>query len=242
MIILSEQKKKCNDVISVLCNKVEKRKQSGGSLLDVLIATILSQNTNDVLSLKAYENLKSSYPEWDELLKVPVSKIERLIKIGGLAKQKSNVIKNLILYLKNKNGKVDLNYLLEMDDDRIFEELVTIKGIGKKTISCLLLFGMHRHSFPVDTHIHRICNRLGIVKTKNADETYSEMCFLVPRGKEYSLHVELIRFGREVCKARNPECYNCKLIDLCEMEDKNWKKPSKEKTGRKESIFILNKI
>jgi endonuclease III len=239
---LSEKKNKCNAVLSILCKNGEKRKQKGGSLLDILVATILSQNTNDVLSLRAYENLKKAYPEWIQLLRVSISRIEKLIKIGGLAKQKSSVIKNLIVYLKKRNGTVDLDYLLKMTEAEIFEELGAIKGIGKKTISCLLLFGMHRNSFPVDTHIHRICNRLGIVKTKSANETYSEMRILVPKGKEYVLHIEMIRFGREVCKARNQECFNCKLIDLCDFEDKIMKKTLKNKIVKKENIFILNKI
>jgi endonuclease III len=129
-----------------------------------------------------------------------------------------------------------------MSDEEIFIELGALKGIGNKTISCLLLFGMDRNSFPVDTHIHRICNRIGIVDTKNANDTFSEMRSIVKKGKEYSLHVELIRFGRNVCKSRNPECYNCKLIDICDFENKNWKKPSKELAVKKENIFILNKI
>jgi endonuclease III len=101
---LSDKKKKCNDVISVLChNKIEKKKKNG-NLLDILIATILSQNTNDVLSLKAYENLKTYYPNWEKLLNVSQLRIAQLIQIGGLAKQKSLVILNLVKYLQKKNG------------------------------------------------------------------------------------------------------------------------------------------
>jgi endonuclease III len=237
-----DRQEKCNSVVSVLCRDEIEKKKKRGNLLDILIATILSQNTNDVLSLKAYENLKASYSNWEKLLSVSQPRIAKLIQIGGLANQKSLVIKNLVKYLQKRNRKVDLDYLLKMSDEEIFEELGTIKGIGNKTISCLLLFGMNRNSFPVDTHIHRICNRIGIVNTKNANDTYSEMKLVVPKGKEYSLHVGLIRFGRDVCKARNPECFKCQLIDICNYENKNWKKPSKELAVKKENIFILNKI
>jgi len=159
-----------------------------------------------------------------------------------LAKQKSAVIKNLIKYLDDSYGKVDLEYLSVRTDEEIFKELGALKGIGNKTISCLLLFGLGRKSFPVDTHIHRICNRTGLVTTKNADDTYKEMKRLVPKGKEYCFHVGLIKFGREVCKARLPECYDCRIIDYCELENKNMVKPLLKKAVKKENIFILNKI
>ena len=242
MISIIDQQKKCNQIISVLCHDCIERRRKSGNLLDVLIATILSQNTNDVLSLQAYGNLKTAYPVWEVLLKVPQTRIAKLIQIGGLAKQKSEVIKNLIKYLHIRNGKVDLNYLLKMSDEEIFSELGALKGIGNKTISCLLLFGMNKNSFPVDTHIHRICNRIGLVNTKNANETYLEMKSLVPQGKEYSFHIELIRFGRNICSAKNPECYNCQLIDICDYENKNWKRPKKESATKRKNVFILNKI
>jgi endonuclease-3 len=208
--------------------------------LDILIATILSQNTNDNLSILAFEGLKKTFKDWNQLKNVPKKKIANIIKLAGLSNQKSDTIKNLINYLVKKNGTANLNYLSKMSDDEIFTELQKLKGIGVKTISCLLLFGLKRNSFPVDTHIHRICNRLGLVNTKNANETFFQMKELVPKGTEYSFHVELIRHGRNICKASKPECYSCQIVDLCIYEEKNWTK--KIKLNTKKNIFILNQI
>ena len=188
----------------------------------------------------AFERLKKSFKDWSQIKDVSRKKIAAIIKTACLANQKSDTIKRLVNYLIEKNGAADLNYLAPMSDDEIFIELKKLKGIGVKTVSCLLLFGLKRNSFPVDTHIHRICNRLGLVYTKNANETFFEMKGLVPKGKEYSFHVELIRHGRNICKASKPECYCCCLVDFCDYEEKNWTK--KIKLNTKENIFILNQI
>jgi endonuclease-3 len=235
-----ENKNRCKEIIKILCKKNKDWHKKESDPLDILIATILSQNTNDNLSMIAFEALKKRFKDWNQLKSVPRKMIANIIKPAGLSNQKSDTIKNLINFLVKKNGNASLNYLTQMSDDEIFTELKKLKGIGVKTISCLLLFGLKRNSFPVDTHIHRICNRLGLVNTKNANETFFEMKELVPKGKEYSLHVGLIRHGRNTCKASKPECYLCGLVDLCDYEEKNWTKRIKLNT--KENIFILDKI
>ena len=235
-----ENKNKCKEVTKILCKKNKDWNKKKSDPLDILIATILSQNTNDKLSMVAFEALKETFKDWNQLKNVSRKKIANIIKSAGLSNQKSDTIKNLINYLIKKNGVATLSYLTQMSDEEIFIELKQLKGIGIKTISCLLLFGLKRNSFPVDTHIHRISNRLGLVHTKNANETFFEMKDLVPKGKEYSLHVELIRHGRDICRPSKPECYLCRLVDLCDYEEKNWTK--KIKLNTKENIFILNQI
>jgi endonuclease-3 len=95
------------------------------------------------------------------------------------------------------------------------EYLLSMKGVGKKTAACVLVFSLGRDAFPVDTHVHRICNRLGLVRTKSADQTYDAMKGIVPKGGAYSFHVSLIRFGRETCKSNKPLCRTCPLFDEC---------------------------
>ena len=235
-----DNKNKCNEVIKILCKKKKDWYKKKSDPLDILIATILSQNTNDNLSMVAFEALKKTFEDWNQLKGVSKKKIADIIKPAGLSNRKSDSIKNLVDYLIKKNGTADLNYLVHMSDDEIFTEFKKLKGIGIKTISCLLLFGLKRNSFPVDTHIHRICNRLGLINTKDANDTFFEMKELVPKGKEYSFHVELIRHGRDTCKASKPNCYYCHLVDLCDYKEKNLTK--KNKIEYKKNIFILNQI
>ena len=130
--------------------------------VDMLIATILSQNTNDKNSYKAFRSLKDKYKTWDEVSGLPRKKIEDMIKVAGLGKQKSSAIKNFLTSLLKKKGKISLNYLKNKSDDETLSELTHFNGVGIKTASCVLLFSMRRNICPVDTHVHRTTNRLGI--------------------------------------------------------------------------------
>lgn len=236
-----DKKNKIGALISSLCDKSIQKKQRKGNLLDVLIATVLSQNTNDVLSLKAFKSLKTSLPTWESVYSAPANKIEKLILIAGLSNQKTKTIKNILDHVYKVNSNLNLRHLVKKSDEEVFTELLAIKGVGKKTVACLLLFGMDRDVFPIDTHIHRISNRVGLVKTRDADSTFEEMKSLVPSGKAYSLHVGMIKFGREICTSRNPLCYKCPLIDYCDYEEKNWDYRRSDEI-KKKNVFILNKI
>jgi len=185
------------------------------SPLDILVATILSQNTNDVNSHKAWVNLKRTFRSWDELLKASPKKVAKAIEVGGLKNQKARAIRALLRMLKKRTGRYSLAYLRSMSDRQALEHLQSFSGVGSKTAACVLVFGFGREVFPVDTHIHRILNRLGIVHTKTPEKTFDEMQRLTPPGRAYPFHVNLIRFGRETCQARLPRCGQCVLYDLC---------------------------
>ena len=139
--------------------------------LDMLIATILSQNTNDNNSYKAYLNLKSRYKSWNELVNEKRVTIENIIRVAGLAKQKSRTIKILLKEL-NKSSSMDLEFLKHLDNNRAIEQLDNFDGIGVKTASCVLLFALDRNVCPVDTHVHRTTNRFCIVSEKTPDKTF----------------------------------------------------------------------
>jgi len=198
-----------------------RQSKRGSNPLDMLIATLLSQNTNDRNSHRAYENLKAGFPTWEEVIVEPKKKIADAIRVGGMANQKSVRIKKILRSLKQRYGKLSLSHIKKKTDKEIFNELFTLDGVGVKTVACVLLFALKRDVFPVDTHIHRICNRLGLIKTNSPEKTYEEMKPLVPAGKAYSFHVNLIRFGRKVCKSQNPLCGVCPLYDECMYEGKN---------------------
>ncbi len=183
--------------------------------LDMLIATLLSQNTNDTNSYRAWKKLKEKYPDYELMYRARISSIEAAIRTGGMARQKASRIKTLLRSVKQRYGTFSLDELRSKKDKDILEELTSLNGIGVKTASCVLLFSLDRNSFPVDTHVHRILNRLGIVRTRNPEKTFYVLQDLVPPEKMYSFHTNLIRFGREICKAQRPECYRCPLVNVC---------------------------
>lgn len=189
--------------------------------LDAIIGTILSQNTNDNNSYKAYRNLKDNFNSWDELAELKASQIEKFIRVAGLGKQKSKAIYEILQSLKNKNKTVSLNHIKKNSDELILEELTSYKGVGVKTASCVLLFSLERNICPVDTHVHRTLNRIGIVKTNTPEKTFYEILNKIPDDSAHSFHTNLIRLGREICKPSKPNCSICPLVKICKFEEKN---------------------
>jgi endonuclease III len=206
--------------------------------LDLLIATILSQNTNDNNSYKAFRNLKTIYKSWDELVGVKSSAIEKIIRVAGLAKQKAGAIKNLIETL-HKEGELNLNFVLELKDSEAIEQLTSFKGVGVKTASCVLLFALGKNVCPVDTHVHRTTNRLGIVNEKTPDKTFYSLNKNFPEGIAHSFHTNLIRLGREICKPANPSCGVCPLVKACKYTLKNLEQ---KESGRKRDFMLLDNV
>jgi len=185
--------------------------------LDCLIRTILSQNTNDVNSSRAFMSLKSRFPKWEDVLEADESEIAYAIRSGGLSKQKSRVIKDFLRWLKRERGELNLDFLRDMDDEEVISLLTKHKGIGLKTAYIVLAFALGRDVFPVDTHVLRISKRLGLLPRKApSDKAHRLLNPLIPKGKGFSFHVNLIRFGRTICTARNPKCHICPLTHLCE--------------------------
>ena len=207
--------------------------------LDIIIGTILSQNTNDKNSYKAFLNLKNSVKVWDDVLKMKPSQVEKLIKVAGLGKQKSQTIINLLKNLKRTNGKLSLNHIKQKNDEEIIDELTSHKGIGVKTASCVLLFALDRNICPVDTHVHRILNRIGLVKTSTPEKTFYAIKNFIPEKSAHSFHTNLLRLGREYCTPTNPKCYDCPIESECNYPDKNY---SNKRVINKNDFFLLDSI
>lgn len=233
---LKDRNKKIVQINKLLIKRfgVPKRQKPLPQPLDLLIATILSQNTNDNNSYKAFQNLKARYKSWKELVDEKKSTIENIIRVAGLAKQKSEAIKNLINVLAKKE-KFNLNFIKDSNDDDAMEMLTGFKGVGVKTASCVLLFAMDRNVCPVDTHVHRTTNRIGLINEKTPDKTFYSLNKNFPAGIVHSFHTNLIRLGREICNPSNPNCGVCPLFRLCEYEPKNLDK----KTIVKKREFML---
>jgi|WetSurMetagenome_2_1015567.scaffolds.fasta_scaffold28532_3 endonuclease III len=216
--------------------KEETKRRKSSDILDTLIATKLSQNTTDKTSSIAFNNLKREFKSWDKLIEAPVSKIKNLIKICGLADTKCKDIKSLLKQIKDERGEINLDHLKKLPEEEIYLELMKFKGIGVKTASCVLVFALGREVFPVDTHIHRVLNRLGIVKTKSAEETFEKVKVIIPGKKKYFLHRAIIIFGRNICRAKNPFCGSCFLYKNCKFEFKN---SENKKNSKTENNFLI---
>ncbi len=212
------------------------------SVLDVLIATKLSQNTTDKSSFTAFTNLKSNFKNWDDAAAASVDKIKECIKVCGLSNTKAKNVRDMLNSMLDNYGTLDLSFMKEYSDEKIYKEFLQYEGIGVKTISCVLIFALGRDAFPVDTHVHRVLNRLGIVKTNSPGKTFEEMNCKIPEGKKYELHSNLIKFGRNICRAKNPLCGICFLYSLCSFKEKNFykKKSASLKAGDNNFIILEN--
>jgi endonuclease-3 len=198
------------------------RRTDPGNLIDILVETILSQNTSDQNRDRAYQSLKKRFPRWEDVLGAKINGVVSAIRQGGLARQKAKRIREILHWIKRQQGKLSLSFLGKMDSEAIKKTIGTLKGIGPKTLHCLLLFGLRREAFPVDTHILRIGKRLGFIPERmDAEKAHLWMSPLIPKDKSLSLHLNLIRFGRSLCKAKNPSCDICFLSGQCLYFDNN---------------------
>ena len=193
--------------------------------LDNLMLTVLSQNTNDVNRDKAYHTLRSRFPTWNDVMEADVKEIAEAIRIAGLANQKSQRMQEILRWIHRQYGALNLECICEMDPQEAIETFCQLKGIGIKTISVVLAFSCGVDIFPVDTHVHRLCNRIGLVKpqTKAAEKTFEQMQDRVPEGKAFSFHINLIQHGRRICRARKPLCDQCPLQEICDYRAENKK-------------------
>jgi endonuclease-3 len=182
----------------------------------MLIATILSQNTNDKNSHRAFLSLREKMPTWEGVASAPLGRLKSAIRVGGMANQKGPRIRNVLRRIRQKYGRYDLSALRRKGDEEVIRELTSLDGVGVKTAACVLLFSLGRDVFPVDTHVHRICSRLGLVPgSRSPEQTFRMMQALIPSGRAYTLHTNMIRFGRKICRASNPACGICPLFAEC---------------------------
>ena len=191
--------------------------KAGRDPLETLMNTILSQNTSDVNRDKAYRGLKSRFSSWDAVKSAPLVELAEAIRPGGLANQKSRRMQNILRWLEREFGSLNLDWICERDPDEMIKLFTAVKGIGVKTIAIVLCFACGQDVFPVDTHVHRVSKRLGLVPEKATPEkTFRLLHPLVPAGLSQSLHLNMIRHGRQTCKARKPLCEECGLLEKCD--------------------------
>jgi endonuclease-3 len=190
--------------------------------IDALVETILSQNTTDKNSSMAFASLKKAYPRWESVLEADTRSIKKAIHSGGLPGIKARRIKHVLGEIKRRRGKLTLDFLSEMPADDAAAFLRSIKGIGPKTASVLLIFRFNKPVMPLDTHNLRVAKRLGLIPQKmSSEKAHQLMNNLVPDKEKRSLHINFIIHGRTVCTARNPKHELCVLKNLCDCYRRN---------------------
>jgi endonuclease-3 len=187
--------------------------------VDELVATILSQNTSDTNTERAFAALRAQFPIWEAVIDAPVEEVADAIRIGGLANRKAPRIQNVLSSILERYGSFDLDSLATLPVTAARAELTSLHGVGPKTASCVLLFSLGVPALPVDTHVHRVTRRLGLIPDKmSADAAHVTLETQLGgnRDEVYAFHMHLIRHGRTVCTARRPYCERCSLVGLCD--------------------------
>ena len=187
-----------------------------GDAMAELVLTLLSQNTSDTNSGRAFSRLLQKYPDWPSVLAAPLPELEETIRPGGLAPTKAPRMQAMLAEIKDRRGDFDVSFLEDVPLEEAKTWLTSLPAVGPKTAACVLLFGLGRPGLPVDTHVHRLAIRLGLIDAKmppDKAQTYLEA--LIPPEDHYIFHILLIRHGRHLCSARAPACESCPLFERC---------------------------
>jgi endonuclease-3 len=196
------------------------------SPIAVLVQTILSQNTSDRNSERAFEQLLASFDGWEKIANAGVGRIREVIKAGGLGTVKARYIKQALGEIRRRQGGFELDFLQELPVDEARDWLRQLPGVGMKTASVVLLFSLGMPALPVDTHVFRVSKRLGLIDSKiSVEKAHRLLERLVPPQDVYRFHVLFIEHGREICKAQRPRCRECVLGSLCPSYEKFVGKP-----------------
>jgi len=190
-----------------------------GNALAQLIGTILSQHTSDINTARSFASLRQTFSTWDDVVKAEPADVVKSIRSGGLANSKGPRIQQVLSEVHERTGSYSLDGLSDMPVEDARRWLVSLHGVGPKTAACVLLFALGRPAMPVDTHVHRISQRLGFVGAKvNAEQTEHVLEDLLGDDPQqvYAFHKGLIAHGKTVCKARSPRCDECPLKDQCD--------------------------
>ena len=183
----------------------------------ILISTILSARSRDEVTYPLCEELFKKYPTARKLSGAKTSDVEKMIKKIGFYRQKTKYIINTakkIVELKKVPSDID--------------ELVKLPGVGRKVAGCVMVYAHGKDAIPVDTHVHRISNRLGLVKTKYPEQTEQELMKLTPKKYWQYVNDLFVGYGKTTCKPITPQCYRCKVLKYCEFKNKNLNEKKKK--------------
>jgi len=182
-----------------------------------LVSTILSQNTNDVNRDRAFERLREQFPTWEAVRDAPLAELVEVVRPAGLAPTKAPRIQEALRRITAERGEIELAFLSDLGLEEAREWLLSLPGVGPKTAAIVLLFALGRPAFPVDTHVHRVARRLGLIPDRTTREKAHDLLeALVPPETYYAFHINLIAHGRAVCHARSPQHGRCVLREDCD--------------------------
>jgi endonuclease-3 len=185
--------------------------------LDELIAAIISQHTTWANCQRAFRELKARFGRWEAVRDAAVAEIAAAIRCAGLSRLKAPRIKRLLERISEERPDLDLRFLATLPVPEAMAWLRRLPGVGQNTAACTLLFGLGRPAMPVDTSICRICRRLGLTPpAAPPDAVQAALQQATAPDRVYPLHVNLIRFGRDICRPSHPLCHVCPLNDLCD--------------------------
>lgn len=182
-----------------------------GDPFKVLIGTILSQRTRDEMTAKAVDRLFSRFRGFEDLAEGDPSEVAGLIKPVGFYRSKSRRIVEIARIIRDRYGGVVPNRL---------DKLLNLPSVGRKTANCVLVYGFGVDAIPVDTHVHRIANRIGIVRTKTPEETEKRLMEIVPRAYWKEINDLFVGFGKSVCRPVGPKCGICLIKESCRYNKK----------------------
>ncbi|MGC4193221.1 MAG: endonuclease III [Thermomicrobiales bacterium] len=190
-----------------------------GEPLEQLISTILSQHTSDVNTARSWASLQAHFTTWHAVIAADPAEVADAIRMGGLANQKAPRIQGVLEEVEERTGGFDLGFLSDLPLEEAKTWLTSLHGVGPKTAACVLIFALGRPAQPVDTHVHRLSLRIGLVPPKTSAER-SENILEALLGDNsqttYAAHKGLIAHGRAICTARAPRCPDCILKDRCD--------------------------
>jgi len=190
------------------------RRQPSHDPLSELILTVLSQNTADTNSGRAFVQLLRAYPSWHAIAEAPPLEVIATIQFGGLAQQKAPRIQAILRAVAERSPDMNLEFLEELPLEEARAWLRSLPGVGPKTAACVLLFALGRPALPVDTHVERVSKRLGLIPEKStAEQAHTLLEELVEPADYYPFHMLLIKHGRRTCAARKPLCGKCPLLE-----------------------------
>lgn len=182
-----------------------------------LVSTIISQNTNDTNRDVAYARLRERFPTWEQVRDAPADELIEAIRPAGLAPTKGPRIQEALRAITRERGEITLDFLAELPPDQAKAWLSRLNGVGPKTAAIVLLFALGMPAFPVDTHIHRVSRRLGLIGSRTSrEQAHTILEKMMPPDTFYAFHLNLIAHGRRICHARRPRCGVCPLQDLCD--------------------------
>jgi endonuclease-3 len=186
--------------------------QEDGDPFKILIGTILSARTRDEVTTTVIRTLFSRFKNHEDLSRANINDIKKLIQKIGFYNVKASRLKEVSqLIIKKYNGKVPSN----------LDELLTLPGVGRKTANCVLVYGFKKPAIPVDIHVHRISNRIGIVNTKNPEETENILQNKIEKKYWIRVNETFVTFGQNICLPIKPKCGVCQLTKMCKYYAEN---------------------